>query len=294
MNVLDTEKQVRIISALVEGCSIRTIERLTQTHRDTIMRLGLKAGEACQILHDQFVRDLNVEFVELDELWSFVRIKEKTLKKKKDKDQYDPEVVGEQYSFIGMDANRKLIISYVTGKRDPKTTQRFICDLKSRLANRPQITTDGFTPYMKAINKYFSKDVDYAMLTKVYDDGAPPWRRDKAKKEKRYSPGGVIDVKKVVISGNPNINKITTSYIERQNLTLRMSNRRFTRLTSGHSKKLRNHKASIALYAAHYNFCRVHQTLKTTPAVAVGLADRALSIGELLECAARAKLNNAA
>jgi IS1 family transposase len=273
MNVLPIEKQASVVGALVEGTSIRATARQTDVDRETVMNLGVDAGEACASLHNALVRDLNVAELELDELWAFVGKKQKRVAEKD-----DPMAVGDQYTYLGIDRNRKLIVSFATGKRDDPATQAFVVDLRARILNRPQITTDGFIPYVEAIEKAFGADVDYAQLIKDYE-GDPGAR----KAQHRYSPGKITSIEKRRIMGRPDEDRICTSHAERLNLSVRMSQRRFTRLTNGFSKKLRNHRASVALFAAHYNFCRVHETLRMTPAMAAGLTDHIWSIRELLD-----------
>jgi IS1 family transposase len=272
VNVLPRHKQVEIVSALAEGCSIRTVERLTNVHRDTIMRLGVAVGEGCHALNDRLMRNLNVGCVELDEIWSYVGKKQKRLGPDDTRSE-----LGDQYVFVALDATRKAIIAYAVGKRDGATTNAFCADLRARILSRPQITSDGFRPYVDAIEWAFGADVDYARLVKQYEGEPGP---DAAR---RYSPGWVVGVSRARVSGSPNPDRISTSYVERQNLTVRMQCRRFTRLTNAFSKKLRNHKAAVALYVAHYNLCRVHETLRITPAMALGVTDHIWSVGELVE-----------
>ena len=270
-NVLPTDKQITIIAALTEGMSIRSTERLTGVHRDTIMRLGVRIGEGCAALHDRTMRNLQVGRAELDETWGYVAKKQRKVKKT------DSTEVGDQYVFIGMDGTNKAIVSYEIGKRDVETTDIFIRDLRSRIINRPIINTDAFVTYPGAIEKYFGARVDYGQIVKKYKGDTN--KTD----ERRYSPGVVVGVDRRVLMGSPG--RISTSFIERQNLSLRMSQRRFTRLSNGFSKKLRNHKAAVGLYVAHYNLCRVHETLKITPAMALGVTDHVWSIEELVAAA---------
>lgn len=273
MNVLPLDKQVRAISALVEGCSIRSTERLTGIHRDTIMRLGVRVGEGCERLHGRLMRGLNVAAIELDEQWAFIGKKQKRV------DPDDPHDAGDAYLFIALAANAKAAISFVVGKRTAENTLALASDLRSRITNRPQITSDGFQAYPDAIDFAFGMDVDFAQLVKAYqatpgNEAAP-----------RYSPGTIGDTETKVVRGMPDPGKISTSYVERFNLTTRMQMRRFTRLTNGFSKKLENHKAAIALHIAHYNLCRVHETIRVTPAMALGVTDHVRTIGELVEAA---------
>jgi len=270
MNVLPFEKQCRVIAAITEGCSLRSTSRLVDVDKNTTISLQLKVGEACARLHDSIMRDLNVSLLELDEAWSFIGKKQKRV------EHGDPAEMGDAYVWIGMDATNKAIISYVVGKRTADNANELAADLRARILNRPQITTDGLTAYIDAIDRAFGIDVDYAMLQKQY---AAVAGNDAAH---RYSPGAIIGVEKQVITGNPKRSKISTSFVERQNLTLRMGIRRMTRLTNAYSKRLRNHEAAIALHIAHYNLCRVHETLRVTPAMALGVTDHVWTIGELI------------
>lgn len=270
VNVLPRETQIRIVAALVEGCSIRSTERMLDVHRDTIMLLGLAIGERCAKLHNRLFRDLNVSVLELDEAWSFVA------KKQKRAGTADREI-GDQYLYIGMAANQKAILSYSVGKRTSETTNAFAADLRSRVLGRPQITSDGFQPYVEAVELAFGEEVDFAQLMKVYAGD------DRPQAEHRYSPGHLRSIERKVVQGAPDMSKVSTSYVERQNLTLRMQMRRFTRLTNAFSKKLRNHKATVALHVAWYNLCRVHESLRVTPAMALGVTDHIWSVGELID-----------
>ena len=269
MNILPFNKQVDCIAALTEGVSIRATERLTGTHRDTIMRLGLRVGEGCHTLHDRMMCNLQVPVIELDEIWAYVG-------KKQRRAAGHPEM-GDQYTYIALDATGKAILSYKTGKRNAATTQRFVNDLADRVINSPQISSDGFEPYVQAVENAFGIGVRYGQIVKHYY--AEPSR----KAARRYSPGYIVSVSERDVLGR--VDKISTSYVERSNLTMRMQSRRFTRLTNGFSKKLRNHKAAVALYVAHYNLCRVHETIRVTQAMALGVADQIWPIGELVEAA---------
>jgi IS1 family transposase len=271
MNILPFDKQVAIIAALCEGNSIRAVERLTGVHRDTVMRLGVRVGDGCARLHDAMMRDLQVSILEFDEIWAFVG--------KKQRRAGDDRASGDQYTFTALDATCKAIISYRTGKRTAENTRAFVHDVRARVINRPQITSDGFEPYGVAMEEAFGIDVDYAQLVKIYK--AEP-ARDAAR---RYSPGYVVGVERARMVGRPRPERVSTSYVERSNLTLRMQQRRFTRLTNGFSKKLDNHQAAVSLYVGHYNLCRVHETLRITPAMALGVADHIWTVGELIEAA---------
>ncbi len=274
MNALSFERQTRIIGALCEGCSIRATERLTNTHRDTVMNVSVRVGQGCERLHDRMMRDLQVAAIELDEQWDFIGKKQKRIK------QDDSDEMGDIWLFIALAANQKAILSYVVGKRTSENTEALALDLRARIINRPQITSDGYLPYPPAIATAFGTDVDFAVLTKQYvgDSNLP----DAAH---RYSPGHVAGVERTVIKGRPNPDLISTSYVERFNLSSRMQMRRFTRLTNGFSKKLDNHRAAVALWVSFYNLCRVHETLRCTPAMALGVTDHIWTIGELIAAA---------
>jgi IS1 family transposase len=274
VNVLPFDKQVAVIAALTEGCSIRSVERLTGVHRDTIiiMRLSVRVGEGCAILHDQMMRDLNVARLELDELWSFVGRKQARVQTKREN-----KVRGDQYTFIGLADTSKAIVSYATGKRDTANTRRFIRDLRERVLGAPEISTDGFTPYRTAIEDIFGADCRFGVMVKNY---AAPVAVEAAR---RYAPAQVVSVATEHVIGRSS--RISTSFIERQNLSVRTSQRRFTRLSLGYSKKLENHCAAVSLYVAHYNLCRVHATIRMTPALALGTSDHIWTVAELVEAA---------
>ncbi len=274
MNTLALSKQIEIVAALTEGCGIRTTERLTGANRNTIMSLGLRVGAGCARLHDRMMRDLHVNLIELDEQWDFIGKKAKRVR------QDDPEEMGDVWLFVALAATQKAVLSYVVGKRDTENTEALALDLRARVVNRPQITSDGYTPYPNAVEEAFGRDVDYAVLTKKYvgDSNLP----DAAH---RYSPGHVAGVETSVIRGNPDPEKISTSYVERFNLSTRMASRRFTRLTNGFSKRLESHRAAVDLWVCFYNLCRYHETLRCTPAMALGVTDHIWTVGELVQAA---------
>lgn len=272
-NVTKREKKAAIIKALVEGCSIRSIERMTGTHRDTIMRLMVKVGQACERLLDEMMTDLPCIEIEVDEIWGYVAKKQRHVTA-----DDDPSVVGDTWTFVAIDPDTKIIPSFKTGKRDAATTREFIEDLASRLRNRVQINSDAFRLYAAAIDRAFGDAEDYAHVVKSYETEPAG--------SGRYSPPKVIEVEKVAVRGNPDLDIASTSYVERQNLTIRMSNRRMTRLTNAFSKKLENHKAAMALHFAHYNLCRVHRTLRVTPAMEAGITDHVWTVEELLDTVA--------
>ncbi len=272
MNLTPREKQIQIINGLVEGCSVRATARMVGVEHKTVLRVLLRAGDACARLLDERIQRVPARFVEVDEIWTYVFKKEQRLE-----DSDDPADRGDEYVFIGMDADTKLVISHLIGKRDATTAFYLICDLKDRLACRVQLTTDGFRPHLNAVEDAFGADIDYAMLVKVYgteerEEGAPEW----------YGPPRVIAAMPTPIMGKPHPRYISTSYIERQNLTIRMQARRFTRLTNAFSKKLSNLKAQVALHFAHYNFVRIHQTLRCTPVMAAGITDHLWGIEDLV------------
>ncbi len=269
MNILPRDKQIEIIAALCEGVSIRATERLTGCHRDSVMRLGARVGKGAALVHDRMMRGLNVARIELDETWSFVGKKQRKVTPEDGSDK------GDQYVFIAMASSVKAILSYHVGKRDLPSTQAFAGDLRARVVNAPEISSDGFSAYPQAIDDAFGLDCTYGQIIKKYA-GEPSI--DAAR---RYSPGYVVGVEKTNVVGMPS--RISTSYVERQNLTVRMHSRRFTRLTNGFSKKLENHVAAFGLHAAYYNFCRVHESLRMTPTMALGVADHIWTIGELLD-----------
>lgn len=273
MYTISFDKKVRVISALLEGVSIRATARLCGVDRETVMNLGVTVGEACWNLHDQLMRDVQIGVLELDEIWAFIGKKQKRLK------PGDAEEKGDCYTFIGVAATQKAIVSYAVGKRDAPTANGFLVDLRRRIVGRPQISTDGFQPYLAAVGDAFGAEgADYAQVIKVYGQPDPA-------DDRKYSPPRCIGIERKVIAGDPDPTKISTSFVERQNLTVRMSSRRFTRLTNAYSKKLRNHAAAFALYVCWYNFVRVHETLKITPAMALRLVDRPWSIADLVETA---------
>jgi IS1 family transposase len=266
-------KKMAVISALCEGNSIRSTERMTGANRNTIMSLLLQVGEKCARLLDDKIRRVPAKRIEVDEIWTYVFKKERRLTSKD-----DPAERGDQYVFVGIEAETKLVISHCIGKRDGRTALTLIDDLASRISSRIQLTTDGFSPYVDMVERVFGADVDFATLVKVYrsqkgEGEGPAW----------YGPAEVVETTPTIITGEPDPWLIPTSYVERQNLSMRMMMRRFTRLTNGFSKKLANLQAAVALYFAHYNFVRVHQTLRVTPAMESGITDHVWSIGELLE-----------
>lgn len=275
MNTLPRDQQIAVISALSEGMSIRSVERLTGHHRDSIMRLGAKIGRGCAALHDDMMRNVQSTAIELDELWSYVGKKQRKVKTTDSADK------GDQYVFIGLGSFNKAIISYRVGKRNQANTEEFVADLRSRVLGNPQINSDAWPAYEGAVTSEFAGS-DYGQITKSYR-GEPP-----VDAARRYSPGVVVAVAKRAVAGSPRPDTICTSYIERCNLNVRMDSRRFTRLTNGFSKKLANHEAAVSLFVCVYNLCRIHSSLRQTPAMALGLTDHVWTIAELIEAAEKA------
>ena len=261
---------MQIVNALVEGNSIRATCRLTGACKDAVLKLIRDMGAACAAFHNTTVRSVKVQRVQCDEAWSFCYAKAKNVPEEK-----KGTGAGDVWTWVAIDADSKLILSYLCGGRDASWACQFMEDLASRVTTRIQITTDGHRAYAEAVEGAFGMDVDYAMLIKLY--GAPSDRPDT-----RYSPAQCIGIRVGILSGSPDPQHISTSYVERQNLNLRMGVRRFTRLTNAFSKKFENHCHMVAIYHAYYNFCRVHQTLRVTPAMEAGLADHIWSIEELI------------
>jgi IS1 family transposase len=270
MNRLNFDKRVQAIHCLVEGNSIRSTERLVGVHRDTIMRLLIEVGEGCDRLMSARMHGLECERVQVDEIWAFVGKKQKQLVEGDDHSR-----VGDQWTFVALDADTKLVPTYRVGKRDLPTATAFLTDLSERLARRIQLSTDGLEAYIEASEVAFGADVDYGQLIKMYEPTPVG--------PGRYSPPEVVEARKIVVKGGPDQDHISTSYVERQNLTMRMSMRRFTRLTNAFSKKVENLKAAVALHFTHYNFVRVHSTLRMTPAMAAGVTPSLWSLGDLME-----------
>ena len=264
INRLAKAKRAKIIRLLVEGCSLRAISRVEEVSVNTVTRLLVEAGAACAELHDKAVRGVRPRSVQLDEIWQFCYAKERNVAAA----TAAPEWSGDAWTWTAIDSESKLIVSFVTGDRSATTAVAFLEDLKSRLADRIQLTSDGHGIYLGAVEKVFGDGVDFAQLVKLY--GRP---EGETSTESRYSPGECTGTKKKLVTGKPDPNLISTSYVERQNLTMRMSMRRFTRLTNAFSKKIDNHAAALALYFVFYNFCRIHKTLRMTPAMAAGITN---------------------
>ncbi len=271
MNKLDTAKRAQIVAALVEGCSIRATVRMTGASKNTIAKLLVELGAACTEYLNKSLVNLNSKRIQCDEIWQYVGAKQKNVTLA----MAEKSICGDVWTWIALDADSKLICSWLVGKRDADCATAFIKDLESRLANRVQLTTDGLKIYLNAIIDAFANEIDYAVLHKVY--GAD--RTDFA----RYSPAKCVGCQTEKVLGNPDRKHVSTSYVERQNLTMRMSMRRFTRLTNGFSKKIENHIAAIALHCFFYNYIRIHQSLRVTPAMQAGISDHIWSVEELID-----------
>ena len=271
MNRLDRNTRAQVVNCLVEGCSIRSTVRMTGVAKKTVMRLLVEIGAACLSYQDRVFRNLNCKHVQVDECWAFCYAKAKNV---------TPEITqknpyaGDCWTWAAIDADSKLIPSWIIGPRDSVTARLFVNDLASRLADRVQLTSDGLNVYLQAVERAFRGHVDYAMLQKIYGTSSEA--------ETRYSPAVCIGCKREVIVGDPDPAHVSTSFIERANLTMRMGMRRFTRLTNAFSKKIENHAAAVALHMMHYNFVRIHQTLRITPAMAAGVTDRVWDISDIV------------
>ncbi len=262
MNRLDRETRARILHLLCEGSSIRAVTRLTGASKNTVTKLVVDAGHACVAYQDRVLRNLPSQRIQVDEIWNFVYAKNDNVKDAK----AAPADAGDVWTWTAIDADSKLLVSWLVADRTLDSAMTFMDDLRERLAHRVQLTTDGHAPYLTAVDTVFGDDVDYAMLVKIY--GADPAA------ERRYSPAKCIGARKREIAGNPDMKHVSTSFVERQNLTMRMHMRRFTRLTNAFSKKVENHACAVALHSMYYNFVRLHQTLKVSPAMAAGVTDR--------------------
>jgi IS1 family transposase len=270
MYTLSTDKKIAVLSGLLEGNSIRSVNRMTDVDRNTINSLLLRTGERCAALLDERMRQLPCRRLQCDEIWTYVAKKARHVRKD------DPAEFGDQWVYVALDADTKLVPSYFVGKRSSENTQAFMRDVRQRIADqRIQLTTDAFIFYTKAVEHSFGGDADYAQLKKLYGDYGQHGNE-------RYSPSPITEVISKTISGVPDPAHVSTSYVERQNLTIRMQMRRFTRLTNAFSKKLENLKAACALHFAHYNFCRVHSSLRVTPAMAASVTSEVWPLSALI------------
>lgn len=271
MNKLPLETRVRILNMLVEGSSMRSISRVCDVSINTVTKLLVDAGAACEAFHDKTVRNLKTERVQCDEIWSFCYAKERTAPAQMKAEGK----AGDVWTWTALDSDSKLIVTWFAAGRDAGAARSFMEDLQDRLSNRVQLSTDGHTSYIEAVRRTFGQAIDYGQIVKKY--GSAP---DKGP-QRRYSPAQCIGAEKHVITGEPDQKHISTSHVERSNLTMRMSMRRFTRLTNAFSKKFDNHLNALALYFVHYNFCRQHKTLRTSPAQAAGVTDELLSMEDI-------------
>lgn len=270
MSHLSTAQRIQVVSALVEGNSIRSTCRMIGIAKGTVLSLLADMGKVCADYHYEYVRGLKCKRIQCDEIWSFVGAKQKNVRAEKEADGW-----GDAWTWTAICADSKLMVSYMVGQRGADWANLFIKDVASRLTTRVQLTTDGLKAYIQAVEGAFGADVDYAMLIKLYGNSGG--------QEARYSPGEVIGTEQIRVMGGPDPRYISTSYVERQNLTMRMSMRRFTRLTNAFSKKLENHEHMLAIYFLYYNFCRVHQTIRVTPAMEAGIAVHVWTIEEMVK-----------
>jgi len=272
-NKLATEKKVAVISMLAEGSSIRAVERITAVNQNTIMSLNRRVGDACKKIMDEKMRGLNCKNIEIDEIWGFVGAKQKNAKR--------VGAFGDVWTFIALDSDSKLIPSFIIGKRDTYHAKMFMDDLASRMAMRVQISSDALKAYPEAFERSFGADADYGQIVKTYS--VSTLGNSAAPASVRYSPADVVKVEKTVVSGMPDVSRITTSHIEKQNHTLRMHCRRLTRLTNAFSKKIENFEAAVALNFAYYNFIKTHKAIRMTPAMAAGIEKSHWTVAELVE-----------
>ena len=273
MNKLSRDKRILIIRCLVEGMSVRATARTADVSKNTVARLLVQAGKVCGQYQAEVLRELPCTRIQVDEIWSFIYAKEKNVPRAKNA----PPEAGDVWTWTAMCADTKLVPSWQVGDRSGATAIDLMDDLRPRLANRVQLTTDGHKSYLEAVEGAFGGDVDYAQLVKLY--GSQEGKGD----ERRYSPATCTGIRKKTIEGGPDPDHVSTSFIERQNLTMRMSMRRFTRLTNAFSKKIENHAHAVALHFMFYNFCRIHSTLKITPAMAAGVTTRLREIGDIVD-----------
>ena len=280
MNQLPLSTRTQIINLLVEGNSLRATSRITGCSINTVMKLLVSVGDACMKFHNEAVINIPSQRVQCDEIWSFVYAKEKNVPQ-----EMKGSSIGDAWTWVGIDAETKLVVSWLVGSRDAICADAFMKDIAMRLANRVQLTTDGLKVYLDAVENHFGNEIDFAQLVKMYG----PACGDMGSNDRKYSPAECTGAKKLKISGSPDKQHISTSYIERQNLTMRMHMRRFTRLTNAFSKKIENHCYAIALHFVYYNFAKIHTTLRVTPAMEAGLTDDIMSISDIVNLVDRYK-----
>lgn len=269
MNKLDSAKRIQVVRCLVEGSSIRATVRMTGVAKNTVAKLLVDLGTACAEYQDEHLRNLPCRRVQCDEIWSFVGAKQRNVSEEKMEAGW-----GDVWTWTAIDADTKLMPCWMVGQRGLATASEFIGDLASRLSHRVQLTTDGHRPYLEALETTFGGDIDFAQLIKIYGSSGDA--------QTRYSPGQCIGIESRAVTGTPDPKHISTSFVERQNLTMRMSMRRFTRLTNAFSKKIENHMAAIALHFMYYNFARIHQTTRVTPAMAAGVSSKLWDVSDLV------------
>lgn len=270
MNKLSTQERVAVITALVEGNSINSTVRMTGISKPTILKLLAELGKACKACHDREVRDVPARRIQCDEVWAFCHCKQKNVPEERNGEFG----IGDVWTWTAIDADTKLMVAWAVGTRDGEYAAEFINDVAARLKNRVQLTTDGHKAYLDAVNDAFGTNIDYAQLIKLYGSATPG--------PARYSPPACTGTEKKPVCGNPDQKHISTSYVERSNLTVRMGMRRYTRLTNGFSKKVENHEHMTTIFFVYYNYCRIHQSLEVTPAMEAGLTDRLWEIEDLV------------
>ena len=271
MKKLDHKARSQILHLLCEGNSIRSVTRLTGASKNTVIKLLVDAGKACMVFHDANVRDVKAKRVQVDEIWSFTYAKQKNVAAAK----AAPEGAGDTWTWTAIDADSKMILSYFIGERDGECAMWFVDDLRARLAGRIQLTSDGHKAYLEAVEGAFGSDIDYAILHKVYGNSPKSMKG-------KYSPAECVGTEKRRIEGEPDLKHVSTSYVERSNLTMRMHMRRFTRLTNGFSKKVENHAYAVALHMMYYNFVKLHSKLRMSPAMAAGVSSKLWEIGDIV------------
>jgi IS1 family transposase len=273
MNKLPLQKRVQIINLLVEGNSIRSICRILDVSKNTVTKLLVDVGTSCELFHHEIVKGLTSTKIQADEIWSFIGCKDKNAT-----DEQKESGMGDAWTWVGIDADSKLVVSWFVGNRSAESANYFMQDIATRLANRVQLTTDGHHAYLEAVTGAFGSQIDFAQLIKMYGSSSAD---SSSQTERKYSPSKLKSITKRTVSGNPDEAHISTSYVERQNLTMRMHMRRFTRLTNAFSKKVENHCHAIALHFVYYNFCKIHKTLRVTPAMEAGLVKRVMTLEDI-------------
>ena len=280
MNKLSIKERTEIVRLLVEGNSLRSISRIADVSINTVTNVLVQVGNMCQKFHDEKVVNVNSKRIECDEIWSFVYAKEKNVKHST---MSKEDGAGDAWTWVGIDADSKLVVSFFVGNRDASSANDFMQDVAARLKNRVQLTTDGHKPYLKAVENAFEGAIDYAMLIKIY--GQPTGGTNPT--ERKYSPNECTGFEIKRICGNPDIAAVSTSYVERQNLSIRMGNRRFTRLTNAFSKKIENNRHALAIFFVYYNWVRIHKTLRVTPAMEAGLTNKLMEVSDMVKLVER-------